>query len=73
MAYRKLYHALGISFSARPNFDAFAGQSNHFTYKVERDPSISSNVHVLQALVLSTEALKHAYSIEKCIRYLCKT
>jgi hypothetical protein len=73
MACKTVYYALGAHYSVQPMIDTFEGDKNYFTYRGERDPSISSNAHVLQALVLSPESRKHTSSIEKCIKYLCET
>jgi hypothetical protein len=52
--------------------DAFEGTENYFTYVKERDPSISTNAHVLQALILYSSGADYSDSIEKCARFLCK-
>ncbi|OGE46866.1 hypothetical protein PENARI_c096G01623 [Penicillium arizonense] len=73
MAYKTIYYTLGLHYPIQPIIDAFEGDENYFTYCGERDPSISSNAHALQALILSPESRKHTSSIEKCIKYLCGT
>ncbi|KAJ5218245.1 uncharacterized protein N7498_000344 [Penicillium cinerascens] len=73
MALKTVYHSPGTRLSAQNMINAFEGEKNYFTYSGERDPSISSNAHVLQALVLDSAAMKHTASIEKCARYLCET
>ncbi|KAJ5614595.1 hypothetical protein N7528_008249 [Penicillium herquei] len=72
MALRVL-DAVGIRRSVKPMIDCFEGSLNYFTYKGERDPSISTNAHVLQALVLYSTSGEYTLSVEKCIRYICKT
>ncbi|KAJ6127984.1 hypothetical protein N7471_009201 [Penicillium samsonianum] len=73
MAYKTIYHALGIHHPVQPMIDAFEGPKNYVTYRSERDPSISSNAHVLQALKLGPDSRENTSSIEKCITYLCET
>ncbi|KAJ6050999.1 hypothetical protein N7460_001533 [Penicillium canescens] len=50
MALRTVYHSLGAHRSIQHMIDAFEGGDNYFTFSGERDPSVSSNAHVLQAL-----------------------
>lgn len=72
MALRVL-DAVGVRRSVKPMIDCFEGPNHYFTYKGERDPSVSTNAHVLQALVLYSTAGEYSSSVDKCIRYLCKT
>ena len=66
----RLLHFLGKPRSVKSMIDAFETVDHFLTYAKERDASISTNAHVLQALVQCTSEANSSTSIEKCVRYL---
>ena len=49
----------------------FESHDHFLTFGIERNPSVSTNAHVLMALLHMENNSRYIFQIEKCVRFLC--
>ncbi|KAF9894241.1 hypothetical protein FE257_007743 [Aspergillus nanangensis] len=63
---------MGIPTSPDSLIDRFESSEYFLSYGHERNPSISTNAHVLLALLYAPETTRYTSQNAKCARYLCR-
>ena len=67
-----LLNLLGIQASPDLLIRQFESQDHFFTFSHERNPSVSTNSHVLITLLHMSQDNRYLSQIEKCVQYLCR-
>ncbi|GLB23060.1 hypothetical protein AtubIFM61612_003644 [Aspergillus tubingensis] len=66
-----LLRLLGLPACPDSLISKFESHDHFLTFGIERNPSVSTNAHVLMALLHMENNSRYIFQIEKCVRFLC--
>ncbi|PYH68077.1 uncharacterized protein BO88DRAFT_343363, partial [Aspergillus vadensis CBS 113365] len=67
-----LLRLLGLQACPDSLIGKFESHDHFLTFGIERNPSISTNAHILLALLHMENNSTYIFQIEKCVRFLCR-